>query len=71
MVDVRIDDLQPSDAELFSDNESFLDELSEDELGLVAGGTAPLTLTASTAGCVASLAGAASAVGGAIAGLLD
>jgi hypothetical protein len=65
MIDVRIDDLQPKETELLADDESFMGELSEDELDLVAGGATPATVAASSVAC----AGAAGAVGGAIWGI--
>jgi hypothetical protein len=74
MADVRIDDLQPNDAELLADDESFMGELSEDELGQVAGGITPgavAAAVASGAACAGMAGGAASLVGGAIWGALD
>ncbi len=38
MSKININDLQSTGADLFSDSESFLDELRSDELGNVAGG---------------------------------
>lgn len=67
MADVRIDDLQFSEAELLADSESYIGELSEDELGLVAGGSTPATVVASSVPC----AGVAGAAAGAIWGLFD
>ncbi|MBW4457921.1 MAG: peptidylprolyl isomerase [Nostoc indistinguendum CM1-VF10] len=51
--------------ELLADNESFMGELSEDELGQVAGGILPLGVMA-TAAAVASAVGAANAAAAAV-----
>lgn len=73
MEDIRIDDLDPGDAELFSGDESFMDELSEDELGLVAGGATPALpiVTASTVTCAAGIGASVGAAAGAIGSLFD
>lgn len=74
MEDIRIDDLDPGDAELFSDDESFMDELSEDELGLVAGGVTPTVLPivgGSTVSCAAGIGVSVGAAAGAIGSLFD
>ncbi|WP_375498191.1 hypothetical protein [uncultured Nostoc sp.] len=74
MADVRIDDLQPSENELLADDESYMDELSEDELGLVAGGSSPIcaasVAAAASSGPCAAGAGVASGVVGAVAGVV-
>jgi hypothetical protein len=58
----RFDDLQPTEAELLADDESYMDYLSEDELGLVAGGISPTVSlvyigAAAVSGAVASITG--------------
>ncbi len=73
MEDIRIDDLDPVDAELFSDDENFMDELSEDELGLVAGGATPslAVVGASTVSCAAAVGASVGAAVGAVGSLFD
>lgn len=39
MPTIKIDDLHPTGAELFSDSESYLNELGDGELDLINGGT--------------------------------
>jgi hypothetical protein len=51
-------DLQPTEAELLADDESYMDYLSEDELGLVAGGLTPtFSLAYIAAGAISSAVG--------------
>ena len=38
MANIRISDIQPAGSSLFMDEESFLNELSEDQAGLTYGG---------------------------------
>jgi hypothetical protein len=38
MADIKINDIQPAGAELFDDNESFMDEISNNELSRILGG---------------------------------
>ncbi|HLO83400.1 MAG TPA: hypothetical protein VK203_00120 [Nostocaceae cyanobacterium] len=67
MAAIAIQDIRPVGAELFIDSESFLSDLTTDELSYVNGGAAPATTTTikltitSTAFC-ASLALSAGAV---------
>ncbi|MBW4457920.1 MAG: hypothetical protein KME55_37760 [Nostoc indistinguendum CM1-VF10] len=73
MEDIRIDDLDPVDAELFSDDENFMDELSEDELGLVAGGATPALpiVGVSTVSCAGAVSASVGAAVGAVGSLFD
>ncbi|NEO77966.1 hypothetical protein [Moorena sp. SIO4G3] len=38
MADIKINDIKPAGADLFADDESFIKELSNDELNIVGGG---------------------------------
>ncbi|HLO83399.1 MAG TPA: class IIb bacteriocin, lactobin A/cerein 7B family [Nostocaceae cyanobacterium] len=62
MAAITIEQLQSTGLDLFTDSESFLYDLSSDDLGNVNGGATP-TVTLSSAGCAA----AAGAVVGALA----
>jgi len=44
MATIAISDLHPAGYDLFSDSESYISSLSEDELGLQGGGT-PIVIT--------------------------
>lgn len=45
MASIKINELRPAGSELFQDSESFLNELTNEELGTVEGGLLSLTLT--------------------------
>lgn len=45
MSSIKVNDLSPAGSELFQDDESFMNELTNDELGSVQGGLLSLTLT--------------------------
>jgi hypothetical protein len=79
MANIHSNDLQLNEAELLADNETYMDELSEDELGLVAGGITPLpaisaAAAASSGGCAAAAGAIGASIGagiGAVWGALD
>ncbi len=54
MTDIQINDLKSVGYSFFEDSESFLDDLSEEELSFTTGGAIPLGLflIASSEGCV-------------------
>ncbi|WP_293075286.1 hypothetical protein [Moorena sp. SIO3H5] len=37
MADIKVNDLKPAGAELFADDESFINELTNDELNIIGG----------------------------------
>lgn len=45
MSEIKITELNPTGIELFQDSESFLQELSEDEIGIVKGGNLTVNLS--------------------------
>jgi hypothetical protein len=45
MASIKINNLQPTGLSLFSDSETFLDELNSHELNTVNGGAVPTVLT--------------------------
>ena len=49
MPTIKIDDLHPTGAELFSDSESYLNELGDGELDLINGGTGSPLISRSVA----------------------
>lgn len=51
MATIAISDLRPAGYDLFSDSESFLSNLSKEELGMQGGGI-PITTIVSTPGCI-------------------
>jgi hypothetical protein len=57
MATINITDLKPIGTDLFMDSESFMNNLTDDELGGVAGGkTSSITWTAASSGaCVATI----------------
>jgi hypothetical protein len=79
MTDIRIEDLEPGViedlepgvAELFLDNESYIGELAEDELDLVAGGATPAALAASSVGCAGAVGASVGVVASAVGSLFD
>ncbi|KRH96758.1 MULTISPECIES: class IIb bacteriocin, lactobin A/cerein 7B family [Cylindrospermopsis] len=44
MANISISDLRPAGVDFFSDSESFLDDLNDNELYNVSGGLAPITV---------------------------
>lgn len=62
MAKIAISDLRPTGYGLFSDSESYMTELTEDELGLQGGGIS--TVTVSSKPCLVASAGAASYIKG-------
>ncbi len=54
MATIKISDLQPVGTDLFSDSESYLNYLTDDELNLTKGGITPTTL--SSLPCAGSIA---------------
>jgi len=52
MASIKISDLRPAGANLFSDSESYLNDLSEEELG-INGGMTPTTIVITIAITVA------------------
>ncbi|MBA4444485.1 class IIb bacteriocin, lactobin A/cerein 7B family [Cylindrospermopsis raciborskii] len=48
MANISISDLRPAGVDFFSDSESFLDDLNDNELYNVSGGLAPITITVVT-----------------------
>jgi hypothetical protein len=53
MATIKIFDLRPAGSELFSDSESYLNDLTDEELGLTQGGSSPVCAAAiwSSWGC--------------------
>lgn len=47
MASIKIDNLGPAGSDMFKDSESFLNELTEDKLGVSGGARATLTVTIS------------------------
>jgi hypothetical protein len=47
MASIKIHDLRPAGSELFNDSESFLNELTEGELGVSGGARATLSISIS------------------------
>lgn len=63
MADIKIKDLRPAGSEFFADNESYLTELTEDELSIMGGIDIPaITLAVSLALSIPGLSVALSAV---------
>ncbi|MBE9197506.1 MULTISPECIES: hypothetical protein [unclassified Nodularia (in: cyanobacteria)] len=48
MATIAISDLRPVGYDLFSDSESYLNDLSENEVGNIGGGASPSSLTITT-----------------------
>jgi hypothetical protein len=76
MAAITINELQPTGLDLFSDSESFLYDLSSDDMGNVNGGASIVALALiSSGGCAAAagavIGGAAVAGGYALVKLLD
>ena len=42
MASIKINNLQPAGSDLFNDSESYLNELTENELAMTHGGSSPL-----------------------------
>lgn len=55
MAHIAISELRPAGVDLFDGSESFMMDLSEDELGIVGGGT-PAVAIASSQNCAAAAA---------------
>lgn len=62
MTSILIDDLNVSGAVLFSDQESYFDEINDDELGVIHGGWTPVSVSVSlSVGFIASYEGSKAA----------
>lgn len=48
MANIKVNDIKPAGAELFTDSESFFDELNESDLNKLIGGRLPQTTFAYT-----------------------
>ena len=48
MASIKISELHPAGSDLFSDSESYMNELSEGEIGGIQGGMTPLLITLCT-----------------------
>ncbi|MEH2362413.1 hypothetical protein [Nostoc sp.] len=55
MADIKINDIEPAGAELFGDDESFMDEISNNDLSQVFGGGQGVTILAKCKGTITIL----------------
>ena len=64
MAQITISELRPAGADLFGGSESFMMELSDDELGITGGATPVAIAVASSKGCIVGAAFVVGAVVG-------